>query len=161
MTVPMLKMLVSYVKVSNSASLTVVCRRSERVSLRFSLRVKRFNDWYLITITLICDNWGELHTTAKFSCIWISVLHTLPYGMTYRCMLVHYTMGLTELYSTSVHLEAYATQRFERSWNSLYSVTSLRRCMCMLGPTTYSKSSLLQITKYASSVNSKHADQRW
>lgn len=30
-----------------------------KLSLGFSLRVERFNDWYLITIVLICDNLGE------------------------------------------------------------------------------------------------------
>lgn len=53
---------------------------------------------------------SEPHTTVSFSCIGIFILHTLLYGIAYRCMLVHYTMGLTELYCTSVHLEAYATQ---------------------------------------------------
>jgi len=34
------------------------------------------------------------------------------------CMLVHYTMELTELYCTSIHSKACETRRFKRNWNS-------------------------------------------
>jgi len=40
------------------------------------------------------------HKTVIFSCIQISVLHTLPYGIMYRCMLYLYMYKCTSIHDS-------------------------------------------------------------